>query len=310
MDGTPAVSESAGHDVAYLPQTVAKINGLEIVYDVFGPPDAPPMLLIAGLGAQLIWWDEAFCRQLAARGYRLIRFDNRDVGLSTKFDPAGVPDVLAMLGASTRGQRLAAPYTIRDMAADAAGLLDVLGIEAAHVFGVSMGGMIAQDMASHDPHRVRTLISYMSSSGGRDLPPPTADALSLLTLPAPADRASYLEQAWQWAAVLNGPAFPFDPDRVRTRAEQAFDRCHYPQGTARQLAGILASGSRRSALGAVQAPTLVIHGDADPLVPVEAGRDTAAAVPGAKLMIIEGLGHQMPPAVWPQLIEAVAGHAV
>lgn len=285
-------------------------NGVEIVYDTFGEPSASPMLLVMGLGQQMIFWDEEFCIQLAAQGYWVIRFDNRDIGLSTKFDEAGVPDVLALMQAAAQGEAVQAPYLLRDMADDAVGLLDALGIESAHVVGVSMGGMIAQEMTIHYPDRVRTLISIMSSTGNPDLPPPTPEAMAILVTPAPTDRAGYIEHSVETWRVLNGPVIPLDEDLTRERAGQSFDRGLSPEGTARQLAAILASGSRKKALQSVTIPTLVIHGDADPLVPVEGGIDTADSIPGAELMIIEGMGHDLPPAVAPQVIEAIVRHAV
>lgn len=285
-------------------------NGIEIVYDTFGEASAaPPMLLIMGLGAQMIAWDEEFCAALAARGYWVIRFDNRDVGLSTRFDEAGVPDIPALMQAAAQGEAIQAPYTLRDMADDAVGLLDALGIESAHVVGISMGGGIAQEMTIHHPDRVRTLTSIMSSTGDPQLPPPKPEAAAILVTPAPTDRAGYIESSIKTWRVLSGPGYPLDEDRTRERAGRSFDRGLSPDGTARQLAAIMASGSHKEALKSVQVPTLVIHGDADPLVPVEGGIDTADSIPGAELMIIEGMGHSLPPEVAPQVIEAIARHA-
>jgi pimeloyl-ACP methyl ester carboxylesterase len=286
-------------------EATVKANGIDIVYDTFGEATAPPMLLVMGLGEQLIAWDDAFCEALAGLGFWVIRFDNRDVGLSTRFDEAGIPDILAMM----QGKPIQPPYTLRDMAADAVGLLDALDIESAHVVGVSMGGMIAQEMAIGYPDRVRTLTSIMSSTGNPKLPPPRPEAAAILVTPAPTDREGYLEHSLQVWHVLNGPAFPLDEERARTRAGNNFDRGLSPAGTMRQLAAILGSGSRREALTAVTVPTLVIHGDADPLVPVEGGIDTAETIPGAELLIIEGMGHDLPPAVAPRVIEAIVRHA-
>jgi pimeloyl-ACP methyl ester carboxylesterase len=281
-----------------------KANGLDIVYDTFGNASAPPMLLVMGLGGQMIAWDDEFCAALAGLGYWVIRFDNRDVGLSTKFDQAGIPDIPAMM----QGAPIPPPYSLRDMAADAVGLLDALDIESAHVVGVSMGGMIAQEMAINWPDRVRTLTSIMSTTGDPELPT-CPDTAALLVAPAPTDREGYLEHSLQIWRVLNGPHLPLDEKRTREQAGNSFDRGLSPAGTMRQLAAIIGSRSRREALTAVRVPTLVIHGDADPLVPVEGGIDTAEAIPGAELLIIEGMGHNLPPAVAPRVIEAIVRHA-
>jgi pimeloyl-ACP methyl ester carboxylesterase len=285
-------------------------NGIEIVYDTFGEADAPAMLLVSGLGMQMIGWDEEFCAQLADRGYQVIRFDNRDVGLSTKFDEVDAPDVLPVMLGHVQPEALGAPYTLRDMADDAVGLLDALGIASAHVVGISMGGMIAQTMAIHHPERVTTLTSIMSSTGAPDLPPPTPEAMQALLAPAPEGRDDYIERSVQDRGVFDGPGYPTGETWARECAERRFDRGLHPAGFGRQLAAIVASGSRREPLQSVTVPTLVIHGDADPLVPVEGGIDTAEAIPGAELLIIEGMGHALPPSLWPEIIEAVAGHAV
>jgi pimeloyl-ACP methyl ester carboxylesterase len=280
-------------------------NGIEIVYDTFGAPSDPAMLLIMGLGEQLIAWDEELCRQLAGKGYWVIRFDNRDVGLSTKFDEAGVPDLLAL----TQGAASEVPYTLEDMAEDAVGLLEGLGVEAAHVVGVSMGGMIAQTIAINHPQRVLTLTSIMSSTSDPRLPPPKPEAGLLLYAPSPTDRAGYIEYSVKTWRVLGGPCFPINEERIREFAGRVYDRGRHPAGFARQLAAILASGSRKSPLKSVHAPTLVIHGDADPLIPVEAGKDTAETIAGAKLVIIEGMGHDLPPAIWPEIVTVITDHA-
>jgi pimeloyl-ACP methyl ester carboxylesterase len=282
-----------------------KANGIDIVYDTFGDTSAPPMLLVMGLGGQMVAWDERFCAALAGQGYWVIRFDNRDIGHSTRFDEAGIPDVMAMM----QGMRIQPPYTLRDMAADAVGLLDALDIASAHVVGISMGGMIAQEMAIWYPDRVRTLTSIMSSTGNPDLPPPNPEAVALLIAPAPADRESYLDHSIQTWRVLNGPELPLDEERTRELAGLSFDRGLNPAGMMRQLAAIIGSGSRKKALAAVEISTLVIHGDADPLVPVEGGIDTAEAISGAELLIIEGMGHSLPPAVTQRVIDAIVRHA-
>jgi pimeloyl-ACP methyl ester carboxylesterase len=297
-------------NVRHSDPTRVRVNRIELVYDTFGEPSAPPLLLITGLGGQMIDWDEDFCTHLAAQGYWVIRFDNRDVGLSTKLDEAGVPDILALMQAQAQGGAMQAPYRLRDMADDAVGLLDALAVLSAHVMGISMGGMIAQEMAIHHPNRVRTLTSIMSSTGNPALPPPKPEAMSVLTTPPPTDREGYLESSVQTWRVLSGPGFPVDEDLVRERAGRSFDRGLSVAGTARQLAAVLASGSRQEALRSVAVPTLVIHGDADPLVPVECGIDTADSIPGAELLIIKGMGHDLPLAVALRVIEAIVRHAV
>jgi pimeloyl-ACP methyl ester carboxylesterase len=281
------------------------VDGVELVYDTFGESSAQPMLFIAGLGAQMIAWDEEFCEQFAARGFWVIRFDNRDVGLSTKFDEAGVPDIPTLVQAQAQGETIQAPYLLRDMADDAIGLLDALAIENAHVVGISMGGMIAQEMVIHHPRRVRTLTSIMSSPSPPSLSALKPEVASILLKPAPSGRAAIIEGSVETSRVLNGPGLPLDENRIRERAGRSFDRGLSPAGTARQLAAILASGSRTEALRSVTVPTLVVHGDADPLVPVEGGIETANAIPGAERLIFEGMGHLCSPVIWPQVVRAI-----
>jgi pimeloyl-ACP methyl ester carboxylesterase len=285
-----------------------RANGIDLTFDTFGDPQRPPVLLIMGLGVQMIGWDDAFCAGLADRGRWVVRFDNRDIGLSTKFSEAGVPDIGQLLHAALLGQPLAVPYRLTDMAADAIGLLDALGIDAAHVVGVSMGGAIAQTMAIEHPARLRTLTSIMATSGDPSLPPPTPEAMQALLTPTPLDYPGYLARYLQTWNLLRAGSFPLDEARDTERAKAAFDRGLNPAGVARQLAAIIASGSRRQALAGVRAPTLVIHGDVDPLVPLAHGRDVAAAVPGARLEILPGMGHALPIPMWPRLIDAIASH--
>lgn len=285
-------------------------NGITIEYDTFGRPGDPPLLLIMGLGAQMILWDEEFCGALAKRGYFVVRFDNRDVGMSTKLDHLGMPDfAAAMVAAAARQPFAGAPYLLSDMAHDAAGLLDALSIDKAHVVGASMGGMIAQTLAIQHPPRVRSLTSIMSTTGNPDLPPPSPQAMAVLLTPPPPDRASAIEHAVRVFRTIGSPGFEFDEDFVRRRAERSYDRGFTPMGVVRQLVAILSSGSRKDALGAVKIPALVIHGADDPLVPVNGGRDTAESIPGAELLIIEGMGHDMPKVIWPRLVDAIATHA-
>lgn len=297
-----------------LPETLyARANGIELAYDTFGSPAAQPLLLIMGLGTQMIAWNEAFCARLAARGYRVIRFDNRDIGLSTKFAAAGVPDIGKLLTLAMAGQDASAvsvPYTLADMARDAVGLLDALGIESAHVVGASMGGAIAQEVSIRYPKRVRTLVSIMATSGAPGLPPPKPEALTLLMAPTPTDRDGYLERYMRMMKVLRAGEFPEEEALDPARAARTYERGLNPAGYARQLAAIIASGSRKQALGSLRTPTLVIHGDADPLVPIECGFDVARSVPDARMLTIEGMGHALPNSTWSQIIDAIAEHAV
>jgi pimeloyl-ACP methyl ester carboxylesterase len=287
-----------------------KTNGIELCYDTFGDPRAPPLLLIMGLAAQMIAWDENFCANLAARGYHVVRFDNRDAGLSTRIDAAGMPNVGTALMAAVQGKPIEAPYLLRDMADDVVGLMDALRIPAAHVVGASMGGAIAQTLAIHYPSRLRTLVSIMATTGSPKLPPPTPEALEVLLSPVPTDLADYLENYVRSWNVLRAGHFPLDEARDLMRARRIFERGLSPAGVARQLVAIIASGSRKQALAAVKLPTLVIHGDADPLVPLACGIDTAESVQGSKLVIIQGMGHALPISMWPQIIDAIAAHAV
>jgi pimeloyl-ACP methyl ester carboxylesterase len=284
-------------------------NGIRIEYETFGAPSADPLLLIMGLGAQMLLWDEELCEQLAARDHFVIRFDNRDVGLSTKFDHAGTPDLMALVAALQSRRPVPAPYTLDDMADDAVGLLDALGLAAAHLVGASMGGMIAQTAAFRHSARVKTLTSIMSTTGDPSLPPARPEAMGMLMITPPAERAAAIEHAVRVWRTIGSPGFPFDEPRIRDRAARQFDRCYHPAGTSRQLAAVLAHGSRRQRLRSVTAPTLVIHGSDDPLVPVEGGKDTAAAVPGAELLIIEGMGHDLPRGAWGRIVDAITSHA-
>ncbi len=290
-------------------EAIAKVNGVELAYDTFGDPGASPLLLVMGLGAQMIRWHEDFCKPLAAMGYWVVRFDNRDVGNSTKFDEAGVPNILALMQAVQSGEVVSAPYTLSDMAADAVGLLDVLEVEKAHVVGASLGGMIVQTMAIEYPERIRTMTSIMSTTGELSVSMPKPEALAVITSIPPSDREECIEDAVKKQRILRGPKYPLDEAFVRQDAARAFDRCYHPEGMTRQLAAILASGSRKDKLKSVKIPTLVIHGDTDPLVPIEGGKDTAASIPGAKLLIIEGMGHDIPVEVAPQIIQAISEHA-
>ena len=285
------------------------VNGVEIAWDSFGDPAASPLVLIMGLGAQMVAWDDAFCARLAeAGGHRVIRFDNRDIGHSTHLSHLGVPDIQALMLQAMAGKPLAVPYTLRDMAADCIGLLDALGIERAHIVGASMGGAIGQEMAIHHPERMRSFTSIMSTTGNPALPPPTPEAMAVLFSPTPLTFDAYLPHYRKVWRVLRGPDFPLDEARDAERAQLIFLRGLNPGGVARQLAAIFASGNRKPALRDVQVPTLVIHGDADPLVPVACGVDVANAIAGAKLLRIPRMGHALPIPMWPQIIDAIAAH--
>jgi len=284
----------------------AQTNGIELEYEVVGDPAARPLLLVQGLGAQLISVEDRFCAELAARGFRVIRFDNRDVGLSTRLDGAGPPD----FGAIWEGDHSSLAYTLDDMADDDAGLLDAVGVRRAHVAGVSLGGMIAQLLAIRHPEKVLSLASIMSTTGDRQVGQPSAEGAGVLFTPMPAERDRYLEQAVANAKLaLAGSAFSFDPDAVRRAAARGYDRAYYPDGVGRQLAAALAATDRTEALRSLRVPTLVVHGDADRLVGVSGGEATAAAVPGARLLRIPGLGHELPAGVWATVADAIAENA-
>ena len=286
----------------------AHVNGVSLCYDTFGDRKNTPIVLIMGLGAQMIAWDPAFCAQLAEQGHYVVRFDNRDIGLSSKLTTAGTPDIQALVMATLQGKPVTAPYTLNDMAADTAGLIDQLQLAPAHVVGASMGGMIAQQLAVLYPDKVRTLTSIMSSTGNPNLPPAKPEALAALMTPAPADLEAYLVNYQKTWKVLRGADFPEEVARDIERGRAAFERGLSPTGVARQMAAIFASGNRKAGLAAIKAPTLVLHGDIDPLVPVEAGIDTAEAIPGARLVRIPLMGHALPVAVWPEIIDAIAAH--
>lgn len=297
--------------VQYTPERLTPANGLTLCHDAFGDPEAPPLVLIMGLGAQMVLWPDDFCAALASQGFRVIRFDNRDIGRSTHLDDAGVPDMAALWMAAMQGRSVPVPYTLRDMAADTVGLLDALGIARAHVVGASMGGMIAQELAIHHRERLSSVTSIMSSTGDPGLPPPTPQASAVLMRPALVNptREQHIADFGAGWRVLRGPVHADQDALDADLGGRIFDRGLNPAGTARQFAAIVASGNRKPGLRAVTTPALVIHGDADPLVNVAAGRDTAESIPGARLQIIEGMGHALPASVWPPVIAAIASLA-
>jgi len=283
----------------------ASVNGLELEYETFGSPSARPLVLIMGLGAQMILWDEELCEMFAARGFYVVRFDNRDCGLSTKLDHAGTPSAWGAMQAAAARKRVEAPYTLSDMADDAIGLMDVLGIARAHVVGASMGGMIAQTLAIRHPDRLLSLTSIMSTTGHPDVPSASPEAMQVLLTPVPSDREAYVERAIRSWRVIGSKGFPIDEEAVKRRAARSFDRSFHPAGIARQLVAIIASGNRTAALRDVRTPTLVIHGNVDPLAHPDGGRHTAATIPDAELLLIEGMGHDLPPGAWPRIVDAV-----
>jgi len=288
----------------------ARANGIDIAYQTFGDKDASPLILIMGLGSQMVLWDGEFCRKLAAGGYRVIRFDNRDIGLSTKLDWMQVPDTTAVTAALQRGEVPALPYTLEDMAADTAELLTALGYDKAHIVGESMGGMIGQIMAINLPERLLSLTSIMSSTGNPFLPPPSPEVLEILYTPFPTDHDGFVESFVRTFKVLSGAAMPLSEALARKWAEQSYKRGLNPAGVARQFAAIMAAGDRTEKLKSISIPTLVIHGDVDPLLPVECGLATATAIPGSRLKIIQEMGHALPEAVWPQIVAEITRHAV
>ncbi|MFF7329758.1 alpha/beta fold hydrolase [Streptomyces sp. NPDC008150] len=282
---------------------------VSIAYDHFGDREDPPVLLVMGFGAQMIAWDEGFCRELAARGRYVIRYDNRDSGLSTKFDehPVDVGRFVATVRAGDINAALAmAPYTLRDMADDGLALLTALGVERAHVVGASMGGMIAQTMAITHPERVLTLTSMMSTTGEREYGRPAPEAQAVLFEPRPADREGYIaaaERELVWASRRYG-----DAAALRELAAASYDRANYRAGVGRQLAAMTLGGSRADGLRALRVPTLVIHGLDDTLIDPDGGRRTAELVPGAELLLVPDMGHDRPRELWPEIIDALADH--
>ena len=283
------------------------VDDIEICYESYGPDDAPPLLLVMGLGAQMTLWTPGFVSELLERGFRVIRFDNRDVGLSTKTD-GSPPDVMALYAQAMAGQPVDAPYTLSTMAADAVGLLDALDIGAAHVVGASMGGMIAQMIAIEHPDRVLSLTSIMSTTGASDMGQPDPEAMMALLTPPPTDREGAIASTVETSRIIGGSLF--DEADARARAAEAYDRCFHPAGAAFQIAAIAATGDRTERLRQVQVPTLVIHGREDSLVTLSGGEATAAAVPGADLLVLGQMGHDIPRVYWPQIADAIFGIAV
>jgi pimeloyl-ACP methyl ester carboxylesterase len=280
----------------------AQVGDIELAYETFGDPGDPPVLLVMGLATQMIGWPDEFCAGLADRGLFVVRFDNRDIGLSTHLDDRGAPDLMTIFG----GDRSNVPYPLSDLADDTAGLLEILHLDSAHVVGASMGGMVAQLVAIRHPERVRSLTSIMSTTGDPSVGMPSQAAMGVLLAPPAPDREAAIQRAVDTYRVIGSPGFEFDEQALRDRAGLSYDRRYNPAGVARQLAAILTTPDRTADLASVDVPTLVIHGAQDALVNVSGGRATAAAIPGAELLVVDGMGHDLPRAVWPEITDRIA----
>jgi pimeloyl-ACP methyl ester carboxylesterase len=281
------------------------VGEIELCWQQFGNDSDPPLLMIMGLGAQMVLWPDGLLELLAERGFRVIRFDNRDAGRSTVLDGAPAPTIREALNGDVGD----APYTLSDMAADAIGLLDELGLEHAHVAGSSFGAMVAQTLAIEHPERVLSLASISSTTGDPDVGKPTPEGLETLTTRPPADREGYIESTVRARAVIGSPGFPRDEQWARQNAALSFDRGYHPDGTMRQVVAIIASGDRTPRLRKLRVPTVVIHGDADPLIDISGGRATAGAIEDSRLVVIEGMGHDLPRGAWRQVADAIAANA-
>ena len=289
-----------------------EINGLKIEYESLGRPGDPAIVLIMGLGMQLVAWPDAFCNGLVGRGFRVICFDNRDSGLSGRIHLKKRPNLLLAFASAWLKLPVRSPYSLSDMAADTIGLLDALGVDRAHIVGASMGGMIAQVLAARFPQRVMSLTSIMSSSGNPKVSRARAGAMQALLSkpPNPRDEDSVIEHLVGVFGVIGSPGYPAEREELRQRIARSVRRAYDPAGTSRQVLAILASGDRRALLAKITAPTLVIHGADDPLVPVAAGRDTAHHIKGAQLKVIDGMGHDLPQALLDTLVESIAAHCL
>jgi pimeloyl-ACP methyl ester carboxylesterase len=281
-------------------------NGISLEYDTFGSESNRPLLLVMGLGAQMIHWDEDFCNMLAETGHFVIRYDNRDIGLSEKMGQFSIPDMAQMMADFLEGKTPEVPYTLDDMAADGMSLLDALDIERAHICGASMGGMIVQAMAINHGDRIKSMTSIMSSTGNPDLPPASPEAQAALATTSEENEAAVVQRAIEMNGVIGSPGFEFDIERATSKAIAAFDRSFYPAGIARQMAAIAAHGDRREKLNQISVPTLIIHGTDDCLVPVEGGIDTHENIRNSELMLIEGMGHDLPIGAWKRIVEGVS----
>ncbi|NHJ21754.1 MAG: alpha/beta hydrolase [Candidatus Lokiarchaeota archaeon] len=281
-----------------------KVNNIEIEYETTGDSTSKPLLLITGLGGQLLAWSDEMCENLVKKGFFVIKFDNRDVGLSTKIEDAGVPNMMEISAAYTRGEMPKVPYTLEDMADDAIGLLDALNIDKAHICGASMGGMIAQIIGYRHPSRVSSLIIIMSTTGNPELPPSKPEVMMEFFAPIPSEREAYIDEMVKRDSLING-TFTYDKDQGRDYRTKEYDRCYYPDGIVRQLAAMAIPGNIKPFISAISAPTIVIHGSEDPFNLIEAGKEIAATIPNAELLIIEGMGHSFPREIFHQILEAI-----
>lgn len=288
----------------------ANVNGIQIEYETFGDKSSPSVLLIMGLAGQLIHWQKEFCLKLSDHGYHVIRYDNRDSGLSTKFSEVGLTEAMEKIGALFMGEKVPVPYSIEDMANDATGLLDLLDIKQAHICGMSMGGFIAQTFAINNPNRILSLTSIYSSPGNRKEFQPTKEVIEFMLTPIPKERAAYIEHTTKYLKLISGVGLPFDEDFHRSLAAQSYDRSFCPEGVARQYLAIMTQKDRASDLENLAVPALVIHGDDDPVVPLAAGKATAEAIPNSELKIIKGMGHAIPnlQAYWSDILDAMINH--
>ena len=286
----------------------ANVNNIEIEYETIGDPISKPLLLIAGLGSQLLAWSDEMCENFANHGFFVIRFDNRDIGLSTKFEDAGIPNFVEINAAYARGELPEVPYTLEDMAGDAVGVLDALNIDKAHICGASMGGMIAQIIAYRHSSRLLSLTVIMSTTGNPELPPSKPEILMHFFAPVPSEREAYIEEMVKRDSLING-TFPYDEDKSREYRTSEYDRSYYPQGIVRQLAAMAVPGNIKPYIAAIMAPTVVIHGSEDPFNLIEAGKDIATTIPGAELLILDGMGHSFPREVIPHIVNAFVANS-
>ena len=286
----------------------ASVNNIEIEYETIGDPASKPLLLIAGLGGQLLAWSDELCDKFAENGFFVIRFDNRDVGLSTKFEEAGIPDMMEIAAAYTRGETPKLPYTLEDMADDAIGLLDTLKIDKAHICGASMGGIITQIIGYRHPTRVLTLTVIISTTGNPTLPPSKPEIMAQFFAPVPSEREAYIEELVKRDSLLYGN-FEYDEDYHREYRAKEYDRCYYPEGIARQMAAMAVPGNVQPYISTIKAPTLVIHGTEDPFNSIEAGKEIAATITGAELLLVDGMSHSFPREVILRIVNAVVANS-